>query len=126
LDSYRKCYELVTAPKAISIKVRMRHGHIWTFGEVDTFIDSHVKGGDPLPAVGPMARDGGTVSAPVTAKGKLTAAHLHYAVAEGPWPKREWKSAPAELKDGRVTANLPADRPLVYYLAVTDGRGLEV
>ena len=54
---------------------------------------------------------------------KLKAAQLHYAVAAGPWQKREWKSIAAEVKDGRVTAKLPADRPLVYYLAVTDERG---
>jgi dienelactone hydrolase len=126
LDSYRKCYELVTAPKAISVKVRMRHGHIWTFGEVDAFIDTHLKGGIPLPAVGPLTRTGDTVSATVTTKAKPKAAHVHYAVADGPWQKREWKSLPAEVTDGRVTANLPADRPLVYYLAVTDDRGLEV
>ena len=35
-------------------------------------------------------------------------------------------NGPAELYDGNVTAKLPADRPLVYYLAVTDDRGLEV
>jgi hypothetical protein len=66
------------------------------------------------------------VSATVTAKGDLKGASLHYAVATGPWQKREWKAAPAERKDGRASAKLPADRPLVYYLAVTDRRGLEV
>ena len=126
LDSYQKSYSLVTAPRTVSVRVRLPHGHIWTFGEVDAFIDSHLKGGDPLPAVGAMTRDGETVSAPVMSKIGLKAGQLHHAVAAGPWQKREWKSATAELRDGRVTAKLPADRPLVYYLAVTDARGLEV
>ena len=124
LDSYRKCFELVKSPKVLSVHERLPHGHIWTFGEVDAFIDSHLKHGGPLPEVGAMTRDGDTVK--VMAKGNLKAAHLHYAVATGPWQKREWKSLPAEVMDGRVTAKLPATRPLVYYLAVTDSRGLEV
>jgi dienelactone hydrolase len=126
LDSYRKCYELVTAPKTLSVRLRLPHGHIWTFGEPDTFIDSHLKKGDPLPALGPMTRDNETISAKVTARGELKSGSLFYAVAEGPWQKRDWKTVPAVVKDGQVIARLPADRPLVYYLGVTDARGLEV
>jgi dienelactone hydrolase len=126
LDSYRKCFELVPAPKTLSVRVRLPHGHIWTHGEVDAFIDSQLKGGDLLPVVEAMTRDGDAVSAKVTAKGDLKGASLHYAAATGPWQKREWKSVPAEVKDGRVSARLPAERPLVYYLSVTDARGPEV
>lgn len=126
LDSYQKCYELVKADRTLSVRVRLPHGHIWTFGEVDAFIDSHLKKGAPLPTVGSMTRAGDTVSATIDAKVKLKSASLYYAKAEGPWQKREWKSAPAELAGGRMSAKLPADRPLVFYLAVTDERGLEV
>jgi dienelactone hydrolase len=125
LDSYQKSYRLVPTARTVSIRLRLRHGHIWTFGEVDAFIDSHLKKGDPLPDLGEMTRDGDLVSAP-TSKAGVMAGQLYYALAEGPWQKRAWKSAPAEVKDGRVSAKLPADRPLVYYLAVTDVRGLEV
>jgi len=126
LDSYQKSYQLVKAPRTVSVRVRLPHGHIWTFGEVDAFIDSHLKGGDPLPEIGTMTRDGDAVTAKVTTKEQVKFAHLHYAAATGAWQKREWKSVPAEIKDGHVSATLPADRPLVYYLAVTDKRGLEV
>jgi dienelactone hydrolase len=126
LDSYRKCYDVVTAPKTLSVRLRLPHGHIWTFGEPDTFIDSHLKKGDPLPALGPMSRDNDTISAKAIAKGELKSGSLFYALAEGPWQKRDWKSIPAVVKDGQVSARLPADRPLVYYLGVTDARGLEV
>ena len=34
--------------------------------------------------------------------------------------------APAEIKDGHISAKLPADRPLVYYLTATDKRGVIV
>lgn len=126
LDSYQRSYALVKSPRTLFIRIKLPHGHIWTFNEVDTFIDSHLKGGVPLAEIGPMARDGDALSAKVSSKEPLKAGQLHYAVATGPWQKREWKSVPAELKDGRVTAKLPADRPMVYYLSVMDGRGLEV
>ena len=126
MDSYQKSYALVKAPRTVSVRVRLPHGHIWTFGEVDAFIDSHLKKGDPLPTIGAMQQDNDAVSAPVSSKVGLKAGQLHHAVAVGPWQKREWKTQPAELRDGRVAARLPADRPLAYYLAVTDERGLEV
>jgi dienelactone hydrolase len=124
LDSYQKCYELVNAPRTLSVRVRLPHGHIWDFKEVDTFIDSHLKKGDPLPEIGAMTSDGERVSA--TVKGTKLKAALHYAEANGPWQKREWKSLDAEVKDGAASAKLPTDRPIVYYLAVRDERGVEV
>ena len=126
LDSYQKSYSLVKAPRTVSVRVRLPHGHIWTFGEVDAFIGSHLKKGDPLPTVGAMVRDGEVVSVPVESRVMLKAGQLHYAAATGAWQKREWKTLPAAVRDGRVSARLPAERPLVYYLAVTDDRGLEV
>lgn len=126
LDSYRKCYSLVPGEKTLAVRVRLPHGHIWTFPEVDAFIDSHLTKGDPVPKLGPLVTAGDSVSATVSSKQKIKAAHLHYAVATGPWQKREWKSLPAEVVDGKVTAKLPAEKPLVYYLSVTDVRPVEV
>ncbi|MGL6075535.1 MAG: alpha/beta hydrolase family protein [Fimbriiglobus sp.] len=125
-DSYQKSYSLVKSPKTISLRVRLPHGHIWTFKEVDTFIDSHLNKAEPLPTLSEMKRENDTVSATATSTVELKSAHLHYAVTTGAWQKREWKTIPATLQDGKIMAKLPADRPLVYQLAVTDQRGLEV
>jgi dienelactone hydrolase len=126
LDGYQKSYELVKGPRTLSVRVRLRHGHIWTFEEVDAFIDSHLTKGDPLPALSTMTRDGENVSCKVTSKTKLKTAQLHYAPAQGAWQQREWLSQVADVKDGVVSTKLPTTRPLVYYLAVMDERGLEV
>ena len=126
LDSYQKCYQLVPGAATVSVRVRLPHGHIWTFPEVDTFIDSHLKSGDPVASLSAMKTDAGTVSATVTSKTEIRSGQLHYAVATGPWQNRKWQSIPAEIQGGRVSAKLPGDRPLVYYLAVTDARGVEV
>jgi PhoPQ-activated pathogenicity-related protein len=98
LDSYRGSYRLVKGPRTVSVQPRLPHGHIWTFGIVDTFIDSHLRKGDPLPTIEEMKQDGDSVSSAVTSPTKLKAAQLNYAVATGAWPKREWKSVVAEIK----------------------------
>jgi dienelactone hydrolase len=126
MDSYQKCYDLVKKDRTLSVRVRLPHGHIWTFGEVDAFIDSHLKKGDKLPELSAMTVKENIVSAKVTSTVKLKGASLHYAKADGPWQKREWKTIPADMKGGVVAAKLPEDRPLVVELAVTDERGLEV
>jgi cephalosporin-C deacetylase-like acetyl esterase len=126
LDSYKKCFDIVPGDKTLSVRVKLPHGHIWTFDEVDTFIDSHLKGTDPLLKLAAMTRDGETVATSATGKAKPKTASLQYATATGPWEKRDWKTVPAEIKEGKVTAKLSADRPLVYYLAVTDTRGVLV
>ena len=51
---------------------------------------------------------------------------LHYTTDTGPWNDRVWKSSPAEIEGGTVSALLPEADSLVCYLNVTDNRGLTV
>jgi len=126
MDSYQKCFDLVEGFKVLSVRVRLPHGHIWTFGEVDTFIDSQLRGGEPLPVLGAVVRKDQNLSANVSPASKIRSVQLHYAVANGPWQKREWKTVPGGQKDGTVFARIPTERPLVCELSVIDNRGLEV
>lgn len=127
MDSYKKCYQLVAGPlRKVSVKIKLPHGHIWTFGEVDQFVDSHLKGGQPLATLDAMRLSGERVTTKVTAPVPVTKAEFHFTTDSGPWQKRNWQTVPAELKDGVVTAPLPAGRPLVCYLSVTDSRGVAV
>lgn len=126
LDSYQKCFDLVPSDKTLAVRVRLPHGHIWTFPEVDAFIDTYCKGLDPLPKLGEINRIGSSVSTALKIKGSPKTVKLHWATATGPWQKRDWKSVDARWDDGRIVANLPEVRPVVYYLSVVDDRGLEV
>jgi hypothetical protein len=72
-----------------------------------------------------MKRVGDKASATVESKVAIKSARLNYAIARGPWQTREWKSLPADFKDGHIEALLPTERPLVYFLTVVDERGLE-
>jgi len=129
LDSYRKSYRLVPGQVDLRIEVRMPHGHPqgWAPKEIGLYVDSVLKGGDGLPRLGPMktsdAESGEIkVSAIFTAKVPVTKGQIHWTHDTGPWQKRQWSSADAKIGGGRVEAELPAKRPIVYYLSVTDRR----
>lgn len=126
LDSYQKSYEQVEGPMTLSVRVRLPHGHIWTFREVDCFVDSVLKDGAPLPALKPLTVTGGIATASFDSKVPVTKAELNYTSDTGEWQKRLWKSVPADLVNGKITARLPGERPLVCYLSVTDQRDVTV
>ncbi len=126
LDSYQKSYFAVNGPMTLSLKVRLPHGHIWTFPEVDCFVDSVLKHGEPLPKLKSMKITDGVATTAFVAKVPVTKAELNYTSDTGEWQKRLWKSIPAEMVNGKVTARLPVERPLVCYLSVTDQRDVTV
>jgi hypothetical protein len=57
------------------------------------------------------------------ATGLLALAKVKFA---GPWQQRLWKSLPAEHTNVKVSARVPAERPLVCFLSITDSRHLTV
>jgi hypothetical protein len=56
----------------------------------------------------------------------LVKAELHYTTDDGEWQARGWHTAAAELRDGKITARLPAERGITYFLTATDERGAVV
>jgi dienelactone hydrolase len=127
LDSYKKSYELVPpSRRTVSVQVGLPHGHIWTFPEVDAFVDCALRGDPPLPSVSRMQIRRGQARAWVTAPKPVVKANLHYTTDTGPWQKRRWQTVPAKLQGDWVVAGLPSARPLVCFLSVTDSRGLTV
>jgi len=127
LDSFQASYRLVPAKfRHVSVVLNLPHGHIWTFNEVDVFVDSVLRGGTPLPFLGPMKIDSDSVSAKVVAPVPIKEAALYYTCDTGEWQKRRWETVPAEVGYGIISAHLPAQRPLVWFLSATDERGLRV
>ena len=125
LDSYQKSYRLVPpAFRHVNVVVSLPHGHIWTFGEVDQFVDSVQRDDAPLPALRTLKLRDGIATASVETPVPVKKAELHYTTDGGPWQKRRWETAPATLKGKIIQAQLPRQRPLVCYLSVTDDRGL--
>jgi hypothetical protein len=52
----------------------------------------------------------------------VTGAALHFTSDTGPRQKRKWQTRPARIDGDRAVADLPATRPLVYFVTVTDKR----
>ena len=125
LDSYRKSCRQVPGRVDLRIEVRMPHGHPqgWAPKEIGLYVDSILKRGDPLPELAPMKTAQGKATATFTAKVPVDKGNLHYTTDTGNWQKRNWQTAEAQLAEGTVSAELPKQRPLVYYLSVTDRRG---
>ncbi len=130
LDSYQKCYRLVSAPVTLRIEVKMPHGHGvgWAPQEIGLFVDSILKGGVPLAKLGELTTQGEQATATVRCEVPIVKAQLHYTNDGGSWKIRNWHSIDAEIAkaDGKIAAKLPEVRPLVYYLSVTDERGAMV
>lgn len=127
LDSYRKTVRLVRSKlRRVSIGIKLPHGHIWTFKEVDTFVDSVLRDAPSLARLLPPVIRGGSVLSKTEFTVPLTNAFLHYTTNTGAWQQREWKTEPAQLQDKVVTAALPKERPLTCYLSVIDERGVRV
>lgn len=123
MDSYKKSYSLVRAPRTLSVQIRLPHGHIWSYGIVDAFVDSVLKGRPSLPRLGAMQVKQDTVEAAVRSSEPLSKAELYYTSDSGKWQERLWQAIPARIEGGRIRAELPKERPCVFYLAVTDAQG---
>ena len=137
LDSYQKSYREVgggrleagrAGNRSLCVTVKMPHGHPqgWAPKEIGLFVDNVLQGGDPLPAIGEMKTADGKAAASFKSPTPIVRAQLLHTSDAGPWQKRNWKSVDATAADGTVSAELPPDRPLVYFLNITDSRGATV
>jgi cephalosporin-C deacetylase-like acetyl esterase len=125
LDSYRASYRLVPAHlRHVSVIPDLPHHHIWTFAEVDQFVDSVLRHGAPLPCLRAPAIHRDLVTATVVSSAPIKQASLLYTTDTGEWQKRRWGTLPAEINGETIVAHLPGQRPLTWYLLVTDAQGL--
>jgi hypothetical protein len=129
LDSYAKSYRLVRPSlRHLSIVHKLPHGHIWSFPEVDQFVDAKLNG-SPFPRfLQEVKKDGEQVR--VQAMGSLKDAQLIYTPETGPWDKREWKSISMQINRDGVEINLPKEirrtTNLVMIVTGTTADGLRI
>jgi dienelactone hydrolase len=128
LDSYEKSFDCVPGEKLMRIEINMHHGHPsgWAPPEIGLFIDSHCRGGVPLPLPGKPVVAGEEVHVSVAGPEPLKSAELHFTTDTGLRSKRIWKSLPAKVEPGTVTAPKPPPEANTWFVSVTDDRGAMV
>lgn len=128
LDSYMKSFNVVAGPKEIRVTVKMPHGHPpgWAPQEIGLFIDSHCRGGTPLPVPGTPTNDGDSVRVSYTSRTALKNAQLHYTTDTGLRSQRQWTSVPATITPNAVIAPQPPAEANTWFLTLTDERDATV
>lgn len=125
-DSWQKTYRTMPAPRTLSFKVRMPHGHAPAGdpAEITIFADSLVRGGPALPKIVAQGRELRRAWATYSADTPLAKAELIYTEDRGDWVVREWRSSPStvDAKSCRIEASVPPGAT-AYYINVTDARG---
>jgi dienelactone hydrolase len=129
LDSYQKTYLLPKGEVTLSITLRREHAHIFTFGEVDAFIDHIIfKDAKSLPEISVMKlnNDKNAISVTYESETPVSKAELAFTTDTGIWINREWKAIPATISGNTVSVEMPVPAPTCYYILLTDERGLPV
>jgi dienelactone hydrolase len=127
LDSYQKSYRLVPKQwRYVSVAIGRPHGHIWTFREVDTFVDSVLRGEPPLVRVGMPVVAGRQLTVKLDRVSSLKEVSLCYTTNSGQWQKRTWQIIPARIENQQIIAELPETRPLVAFFSIKDQEGRHV
>jgi len=125
LSILRKSYQLPTGPRTLCIRVEMGHSHPdgWRPEEIGVFMDSLLRGGEPLPRFREQGRDGNKVWAVCESVRPIAKADLCATRALGHWTDRKWNIYPARLDaaTGRIEADLPP-RATAWFLNVFDDR----
>lgn len=125
LDSYQKSYRLVPSKfRHVNVVLNLPHGHIWTFPEVDQFVDSVLASAAPLPRLDRIKVTKDSARASFASPAPLQRAYLNYTTDTGEWQKRQWQTIPAEIAPGKLSAKLPSARPLTCFFSATDQRDL--
>lgn len=133
LDSYQKSYLATKSPPTLCVTVNMPHGHEagWARHEIHLFVDGFFRTRElaqPLAAVGPPVVDDKTVRVGYSGPSAIQRAELHWTSdTDKPWPQRAWATARGEVLGlDLAQAELPAARPLIFFLTLTDVRGAVV
>lgn len=126
LDSYAKTYQEVK-DRNLSIKVGLKHNHRygWSNDEIYAFIGSFLKDGSALAKVYKVNINKDKVRATVQTVTPLKKAQLCYTTDTAALLKdKVWQTLDVELEGKTIRSKLPPAGTFMWFLTVTDERGL--
>jgi cephalosporin-C deacetylase-like acetyl esterase len=133
LDSYQKSYRAAKGPRTLCITVKMPHSHPdgWARSEIARFADSFINKGrfdESLAVIHATGIDQDKLKIAYESEVAILKCQIHWTTdLDKPWQQRDWKTA-----TGRVIglleaeADLPKERPCVYFATLTDHTGAVV
>lgn len=128
LDSYTKTYSLVKNRK-LSVKIGLKHNHAhgWGNEEIYGFINSYLNGTAPLASIEHTQISGGQVTAKVKSQLPITKAYLNYTTDTlSSLKDRGWQQKEITIKNNELLPVAVPEAATIWYLSVTDERGLQV
>jgi dienelactone hydrolase len=127
LDSYAKTQQLVS-DKNICVKIGLKHNHRygWENEEIAAFINSYLNHTPALALIQPYAIKKNGIRAFVQSPVPLSTANLCYTTDTATLLKdKVWQSQQVSLNGQEIQSPLPPPGTLIWFLAVTDSRGLQ-
>jgi len=128
MNALQLSYRLTKGPRSLCVRLRMPHGHGGAGEkpkEIHQFVDSILKGGQPLPKITAQGQEAGRVWATYQSAIPVVRAELNFTRDTGRWQDRKWEAVDADLTDTKVTAAVPPGTR-VFYLNLFDERGCAV
>lgn len=127
LKSYMKTYQ-EAENKNLCIKIDLKHSHHagWSNGEICYFINHYINGTPGLPAIDKIRKHPHQIIAKVSSPVKIEKAFLYYTNDTSSGIGRKWATVAAGLRNKKIISPLPPERSTIWYLSLTDTRGLKV
>lgn len=129
LDSYQKTYRLVQN-RELCVTVNMPHGHVqgWAPVEIGLYSDQFVRGGKPLAKLDlKLKLNAENTEATAGWSGaENPKAAFHWTTDTGMWQTRKWQTRDAAMNGDQIKAEIPKERPLVFFVTLKDARGATV
>lgn len=117
LDRWAASTKTVNAPKRLSLRINYPHDHLicWKSNTIFDFADAALTGRQ-LPEISTPSLENNVLSAKINMfERKAVGAQLHYTRASGYYADRRWQTINATIKDGTVSAVLPAGTTAAYF-----------
>ena len=125
LASHVRSSDLVDqALVTLSVVPRLVHTHIWSFPEIDVFVDMVLKEGKKMVRLTKTRFEGDEAFTSFSGPQGEMKCELHYTTDKGKWPERNWRVIPAKRNGYKITATLPEKGYIAFFFSATDDRGL--